>query len=78
MKILVEIIGWYGALAVLSAYVLVSFGDLSANTILFQGLNFTGAMGLVVNSWYKHDVQPVVLNIVFACIGLFALIQIIF
>jgi hypothetical protein len=58
--------------------VLVSFADLSAATILFQGLNFTGALGLIVNSWYKHDVQPVVLNIVFASIGLFALIHIIF
>ena len=76
IKILIEITGWYGALAVLTAYILVSFTNISADSLLFQSLNFTGAISLVINSWYKHDIQPVVLNIVFAGIGLVALLQI--
>ena len=78
MNVLIEIIGWYGALAVLTAYVLVSFAGISADTVLFQGLNFTGAVALVINSWHKHDVQPAVLNLVFAGIGFMALLQIVF
>lgn len=40
-----EIIGWYGMVAILLAYGLVSFGYLSASGLFYQVLNFTGAGG---------------------------------
>jgi len=55
---------------------LVSFFDYPAQGATFQLLNFTGALGLVYNSWQKHDVQPVVLNIVFSLIAFVALFSI--
>jgi hypothetical protein len=40
-----EIIGWYGTAAILLAYALVSFNFLSASSIIYQVINFTGAGG---------------------------------
>jgi len=40
-----EIIGWYGMVAILAAYFLVSFNFLSSAGVFYQVLNFTGAGG---------------------------------
>jgi hypothetical protein len=79
MKKFVEIFGWYGAVAILAAYAGVTFGVLSSNGgggILFQFLNLTGALGLVVVSFYKKTYQPGVLNLVWTLVALVALIRI--
>jgi len=39
----IEILGWYGVIAVLGAYALISF-SLSANSLWYQGLNITGGL----------------------------------
>lgn len=46
-KLLDEIFGWYGTVAIVTAYALVSFGLLSATTLLYLVLNATGALGIV-------------------------------
>ena len=72
---LTNIIGWYGVITILSAYFLVSFNVISAQTILYQSLNITGALGIVYNSFKKKDVQPAILNIIWAIIALIAIIR---
>ncbi len=73
----VSVLGWYGVLAILGAYVFVSFGAITAKGLTYQLLNLTGALGIVVEAASKKDVQPVVLNIVWMIIALAAIIQVI-
>ncbi len=73
---LINIYGWYGTVAIILAYILVSFSIVSVNNIWYQVLNGTGALGIVTNSFYKKDYQPGVLNLVWAIIALVAIIRI--
>ncbi|MEK7623899.1 MAG: hypothetical protein AAB408_04520 [Patescibacteria group bacterium] len=70
--------GWYGTVAILLAYALVSFHLISAESVWYQLLNFTGALGIVAVSWPKQAYQPAVLNIIWAVIALIALVRLIF
>lgn len=73
-----EIVGWYGTVAIIGAYALSSFNIISPQTIIYQLLNVTGAMGIVVVSFNKKVYQPAVLNIIWTIIGAVALLKIIF
>ena len=74
-KLLIEILGWYGAFAILGAYFLVSFNTISAESLLFQLLNASGAIGLLVIASYKGVKQAVLVNAVWLIIALVAIIN---
>lgn len=69
-------IGWYGALATLGAYFLVSFSLVDGKSVPYQLLNLTGAIGLGTICYFKKTYQPLFVNIVWAIIAIFALINI--
>lgn len=71
-----EIIGWYGVFGIMLAYGLVSFEVVSPTDVLYQVLNITGGIGIVIISFYKRAYQPGVLNVIWALIGLAALTKI--
>lgn len=71
-----EIVGWYGTVAILGAYALSSFNIISPQTFLYQILNVTGAVAIIVISLRKKTYQPAVLNIIWAAIGLVVLLKI--
>ena len=73
-KVLNETIGWYGTIAILLAYALVSFGVIDAHSLLYQILNITGAGGIAYVSFLKRAYQPAVLNVVWAIIAVVAII----
>ncbi len=77
-KLLDESIGWYGVVAILTAYTLNSFNLLSSQSFPYQILNGTGALGIVYISLKRKDYQPGVLNIIWAIIALISLIRISF
>lgn len=72
---MVEVLGWYGAVAVLVAYFLVSFEFISANSFWFQFLNATGSAGLTAVAYIKRDWQLAILNFVWVGIALIALLK---
>lgn len=72
---LFEVFGWYGAAAILFAYALVSFSAIPANGWIYQLLNFTGAIGIMIISFIKQARQPALLNLVWAFVALVALIN---
>lgn len=76
-KIVTEILGWYGTVAILLAYALVSFGVFKADGPWAQLLNFTGALGIVTISLNKKTYQPAVLNSVWALIALVVLVRLV-
>lgn len=63
-KNITELIGWYGTIAILLAYALVSFKAITSDDLIYQVLNLTGAIGIVLISIAKGARQPAVLNIV--------------
>lgn len=72
-----EILGWYGVVAIVGAYALLSFGIINSESIWYQGLNLTGAIGIVLDALDDKNIQPAVLNIIWAVIALIAVIKII-
>jgi hypothetical protein len=68
-----DIAGWYGAVAVLGAYALLTSDALSSNSSAYQGLNVSGALGLTWLAWSKGAWPAVVLNLIWAAIGLYGL-----
>ncbi len=73
-----ETLGWYGTLAIIVAYILVSFDYLSSGNIWFQILNGTGAVGIIIVSLHKRVYQPAVLNTIWAVIALVAIVKVLF
>lgn len=76
MEKLTDALGWYGVIAIISAYALVSFSVLSATSIWYQLLNATGAIGIALISFRRKTYQPGILNVVWALIALFAMVRI--
>lgn len=69
--------GWYGVLAILLAYLLVSFNVITAKSLGYQVLNLTGALGIVVEALSKKDAQPATLNSIWAIIAVIAIARIV-
>jgi hypothetical protein len=69
---LVEIAGWGGAVLILAAYMLLSAGRLTGQSLLYQGMNVVGAAGFVVNGWWHGALPSAVLNVLWLLIGAIA------
>lgn len=72
---LAEIAGWYGILAILAAYGLVSLGVLTADHSVYQLLNLTGALGVIIVSVARKVTQTLVLNIAWVLIAVVGLVR---
>ncbi len=77
MKNFIELFGWYGAFALILGYALVSFSVLQSTDIMYQLLNATGALGIVVVSFYKRAYQPGIVNVIWATIAVVAMLNIV-
>ena len=75
-KSLANILGWYGAIAVLVGYALISFGVLGPQELTYELIVVTGTAGLVIVSLVKKVYQTALLNAVAFIIGLVAIINI--
>ena len=71
-------IGWVGTVFILLAYLLLSFNLILSNSLVYQLMNLFGALGIVVDTYYKKDKPPEVLNIIWAIIALIAILRILF
>jgi len=76
-KMITEDIGWYGTIAILTAYALLNFSIISANSLSYQILNGTGALAIVYHSFKKKDYQPGVLNVMWFILAMIGIIRII-
>jgi hypothetical protein len=71
-EIAVEVVGWAGALLILLAYLLLSAGRLTGQSILYQGMNIVGAAGFVINGWWHRAIPSAALNVLWLLIGAIA------
>ncbi|HVL30238.1 MAG TPA: hypothetical protein VM326_05945 [Sphingomicrobium sp.] len=61
---------------ILLAYLLLSAGRLTGQSLAYQGMNVVGAAGFVVNGWWHGALPSATLNVLWLMIGLFAGIRI--
>lgn len=78
MKRAILIYEWYGVLAILLAYFLLSFSIIDSNNIWYQILNGTGALGIVLAAYQKKDYQSMVLNVIWTSIATVTILVTIF
>jgi multidrug transporter EmrE-like cation transporter len=69
MKKYTEVFGWYGVIAILLAYGLVSFSIIQPTSLAYQILNGTGALGIILDSIPEKNYQPMLLNTIWAIIA---------
>ncbi|MEI8129877.1 MAG: hypothetical protein WCG55_00015 [bacterium] len=74
-QFLTETAGWIGTGLVVLAYVLVSTKRVHGTSVSYQLLNLFGAIGVGANVLYQHAIPSFVLQAIWACIALFALIN---
>lgn len=75
LDVAIATIGWLSAGLILSAYFLLTAGKLAAKSATYQWMNVCGALGFIVNSGWNGAVPSATLNVVWAAIGIVALIR---
>jgi hypothetical protein len=75
MKLIIDILGWIGSVEVIIAYGLNSYQKLNSDSNVFQFLNLTGAIFLIVNTLYYGAYPSTFINIVWVVIAAVALIR---
>ena len=69
---LVEIAGWGGAVLILLAYLLLSAGRMTGQSLTYQAMNVVGAAGFVINGWWHGAIPSAALNVLWLLIGAIA------
>jgi hypothetical protein len=77
IEIAVEVAGWAGAALILFAYLLLSAGKLTGQSLAYQGMNVVGAAGFIINGWWHGAIPSAALNVLWLLIGAVASWQII-
>lgn len=74
-EIAVEVVGSAGAALILLAYLLLSMGRLTGQSVTYQAMNVAGAAGFIVNGWLHGAIPSAVLNVIWMMIGGIALVR---
>jgi hypothetical protein len=69
VEVAVEVAGWAGAALILLAYLLLSAGRLTGQSLVYQGMNVIGAAGFVINGWWHEALPSASLNVLWLLIG---------
>ena len=69
IDIAVEVAGWTGAALILIAYLLLSMGRLTGQSVLYQWMNVVGAAGFTINGWWHGALPSAALNVIWMMIG---------
>jgi hypothetical protein len=69
VQVAVEAVGWAGAFLILLAYLLLSAGKLTGQSLVYQGMNVLGAAGFVINGWWHGALPSASLNVLWLLIG---------
>ncbi|HTR27190.1 MAG TPA: hypothetical protein VMI10_24675 [Terriglobales bacterium] len=75
MKLLIDILGWSGALLLLGAYACVSFRKMRADGGPYQFLNGLGSCFLVINTVYYRAFPSAFVNVIWIAIAVSAALR---
>lgn len=73
-KLIIDIIGWIGSAEVILAYGLNSYGKINSSSWVYQALNLTGGIFLIINTVYYGSYPSTAINVVWVIIASIALI----
>ena len=76
LDILMEVVGWIGAVLILGGYALLTAEKVNAKSVSYQAMNVVGATGFIANGVWNDAWPSAVLNIIWVGIGVVALIRI--
>jgi hypothetical protein len=68
-----EVVGWIGAILILTAYALLTAGKLTGKSPAYQWMNVIGALGFIANSGWNGAWPSAILNVIWVGIGVVAL-----
>jgi hypothetical protein len=74
-EILIEIAGWIGMVLILAAFALNINGKIEAKSATYQWMNIIGSVGFIINTGAHGAIPPLILNIIWAILGLIAVIR---
>lgn len=66
---LAEVVGWIGAVTLVLAYGLVSYGYVGSSGVIYQSLNLIGSALLIVNTAWHGAWPSSALNVIWAAIA---------
>jgi hypothetical protein len=72
VQLAVEVVGWAGAALILFAYLLLSAGKVTGQSLVYQAMNVVGAAGFVINGWWHGALPSACLNVLWLLIGAIA------
>lgn len=72
----IDILGWIGAIEVIIAYLLVSSGKTTGESVIYQLLNLTGAILLIIQTLYLKAYPSAFVNIIWTVIAAYSIIKI--
>ncbi len=72
-NLLMDIIGWVGAVLLLTAYVSVSMKRVEGDSSAYQLLNVTGGALLIVNSFHYRAFPSVAVNVAWIGIAVYTM-----
>ncbi|MDQ3632916.1 MAG: hypothetical protein M3405_00180 [Acidobacteriota bacterium] len=73
MEFWIDVLGWIGALLILTAYALISLKKVEGDSLFYQLLNIVGSIFLVINTYYWKAFPSTLVNVVWAIIAVFAI-----
>jgi hypothetical protein len=71
LKFTIEVIGWLAAAMMLSAYLLLTAGKISARSDIYHWLNALSGTGFIINSGWNGAYPSAFINVVWMMIGLY-------
>lgn len=74
MGVIIESLGWFGAVTILGGYLLFSAGKLP-NGVLYQVVNLVGALAITVNVLAHHAWPSTIVNSIWAVIAAVVLVR---
>lgn len=75
LELIADILGWIGSFEVVLAYFMISYQKIDAKSSLYQLLNLTGAIFLIINTIYYGAYPSTFINIVWVGIAAIALLK---
>lgn len=75
MKLAADAIGWLGAVLLLTAYGMVSFHRLRADSLRYQLANAFGSCCLIINTMYYRAYPSAFVNVIWIVIAIAATLR---
>lgn len=75
MNILIEILGWIGAVLIVGAYSLNIYGVWKTNSMRYIAANLIGGLFFVVHTFVHHAFPSMIVNIIWVIIAVTAIFK---